>query len=100
MTKDIDFRAARLQGRASLDTLKLVEQLPRDLGDRLPLRLAEMKRPLWTRLTKKRVDPFRLRQQQILGWMNALAKAHPPLVIQVERATGETRCDPDVAAVA
>jgi hypothetical protein len=89
MMTDLEIRAARKRAQAALDAAQLVRDLPRDLGDRAPLRLAEMKRPLWARLTSKRPNPFRLRYTQVSSWMNAIANTHPPLVVEVERVDGQ-----------
>ena len=95
MMTDLEIRAARKRAQAALDAAQLVRDLPRDISDRTPLRLTEMKRPLWTRLTTKRPNPFRLRYTQVSSWMNAIADAHPPLLVEVERVDGQAQQLPE-----
>ena len=102
MTDAKAYRALQ-RAKAALAARALVEQLPRELGDRLPVRLTPMSRPLWARLTKKRHDPFRVSAAQINAWADDVVARHPPLGFTVERPApqaGRRAKDDDVAAVA
>lgn len=74
---------------AALAARRLVDSLPSSIADRTPLRLSEMKRPLWTRLTRRRVDPFKLTEAKVASWMQEIADTHPPLLIEAERPSSE-----------